>query len=446
MWGDDISEVRTAELESRLGAWEQETDHGARLGPFDGEPLTGADVLWLAARTLAGSVEGRELAEWAERLQSPQAGGEVTLYLLRALNLKGANLEHAQLARANLLGAQLERATFMGAHLEGANLWEAHLEGATFTSAHLEEAELWKARLEQTSFVAAHLQRANLWQAHLEQANLFGAHLERANLREAHLDGADLRGAQLQGANLWMSFLDRGTLLGGAMLADTEYGSARVADVHWGEVNLAVVDWSRVTVLGDEPVARYWQRKPQAPTPAPGMKSAKPARRERQQARREAHVKRLFAFVDAARAHRQLATALRAQGITDEADRFAYRAHLCQRSVYRLQRKVGRWFGSFLLDVTSGYGYRPGRSVMTYLLVVTLFGLAYWALGIQAGHPLTWNEAGVVSLTAFHGRGFFSTAFAPGDPEAALAAIEAVIGLLIEITFIATFTQRFFAR
>jgi hypothetical protein len=72
--------------------------------------------------------------------------------------------------------------------------------------------------------------------------------------------------------------------------------------------------------------------------------------------------------------------------------------------------------------------------------------LAYWALSIQAGHALTWNEAGVVSLTAFHGRGFFSSAFQPGDPQAALAAIEAVIGLLIEITFIATFTQRFFAR
>jgi hypothetical protein len=51
----------------------------------------------------------------------------------------------------------------------------------------------------------------------------------------------------------------------------------------------------------------------------------------------------------------------------------------------------------------------------------------------------------VFSLTAFHGRGFF-----PGehislrDPLAVLAAAEAVIGLLIEISFIATFTQRFF--
>jgi hypothetical protein len=86
------------------------------------------------------------------------------------------------------------------------------------------------------------------------------------------------------------------------------------------------------------------------------------------------------------------------------------------------------------------------RSFATYLLVVTVFGLVYWALGAQTGHTLTWNEAGVVSLTAFHGRGFFATAFQPGDPQAAVAAIEAVIGLLIEITFIATFTQRFFAR
>jgi hypothetical protein len=62
------------------------------------------------------------------------------------------------------------------------------------------------------------------------------------------------------------------------------------------------------------------------------------------------------------------------------------------------------------------------------------------------GHALTWNEALIVSLTAFHGRGFFAAAFRPGDPQAAVAAGEAVLGLLIEITFIATFTQRFFAR
>jgi hypothetical protein len=43
-------------------------------------------------------------------------------------------------------------------------------------------------------------------------------------------------------------------------------------------------------------------------------------------------------------------------------------------------------------------------------------------------------------------RGFFSSVFRPGGLLAAVAAVEAFIGLLIEIVFIATFTQRFFAR
>ena len=49
-------------------------------------------------------------------------------------------------------------------------------------------------------------------------------------------------------------------------------------------------------------------------------------------------------------------------------------------------------------------------------------------------------------MAAFHGRGFFQTAFQPGDLQAAVAAVEAFIGLLIEIVLIATFTQLFFAR
>ena len=50
----------------------------------------------------------------------------------------------------------------------------------------------------------------------------------------------------------------------------------------------------------------------------------------------------------------------------------------------------------------------------------------------------------ILSLCSFHGRGFFQPLESLGGPVAALAAIAAVIGLLIEISFIATFTQRFF--
>jgi hypothetical protein len=52
----------------------------------------------------------------------------------------------------------------------------------------------------------------------------------------------------------------------------------------------------------------------------------------------------------------------------------------------------------------------------------------------------------VLSISSFHGRGLFPNGLRLGDPIAILAAVEAIIGLRIEITFIATFTQCFFAR
>ena len=59
---------------------------------------------------------------------------------------------------------------------------------------------------------------------------------------------------------------------------------------------------------------------------------------------------------------------------------------------------------------------------------------------------LTWDEALVLSVSSFHGRGFFTQNVTLGNTYARLAAIEAVVGLVIEISFIATFTQRFFGK
>jgi hypothetical protein len=115
-----------------------------------------------------------------------------------------------------------------------------------------------------------------------------------------------------------------------------------------------------------------------------------------------------------------------------------------------------RWFGSLVLDFISGYGYRPGRTLLCYLLTIFGFMVGYLLVthstplfGLYEptnGHPLQWYEALILSLASFHGRGFFPQGINLSDPVAILAAIEAVIGLFIEIIFIATFTQRFFAR
>jgi hypothetical protein len=196
-------------------------------------------------------------------------------------------------------------------------------------------------------------------------------------------------------------------------------------DARWGDTNLATVNWSQAGVLGEEEAARALRSSTRArPDPAT----------------------RLHQFEEAVRANRQLALALRGQGLNEDADRYAYRAQMLQRQVLRRHGKPGRAFGSWLLDVVSGYGYRWNRTLIAYLLVIGAFAAAYWLLGPGAGHTFAPDGALVFSVTSFHGRGFFPGGLELENWLARLAALEAVLGLFIEITFIATFTQRFFAR
>ena len=74
------------------------------------------------------------------------------------------------------------------------------------------------------------------------------------------------------------------------------------------------------------------------------------------------------------------------------------------------------------------------------------FGLLAFGLPVSQFHDLPWYEAVILSVSSFHGRGFFQPVQSLGDPVAMLAALEAVFGLFIEVSFIATFTQRFFGK
>jgi Pentapeptide repeats (8 copies) len=258
----------------------------------------------------------------------------------------------------------------------------------------------------------------------LRKADLHEAQLQGADLHEAQLQGADLRRAQLQGAYLGRAQLEN-TSLDNVFLCDERGIGPRIADVQWGNTNLAVVDWSKVQMLGDEYDAHQ------------------KTTLERERKDKDTL---LDGFRSAVRANRQLAVALQSQGLNEEASRFAYRAQRLQRTVLRLQRKWGQYLFYTFLEALAGYGYRPIRTVLWYLGMISLFALAYHYIGGLSLYP---PDAFVYSLTSFHGRGFF-----PGldarpslhDPLIMLAALEAVIGLFIEISFIATFTQRFFGK
>ncbi len=405
-WGDPISAERQNELRGYLDRWKNEQNHGERRGPFDGGPseagvpLTGADVSWLAKQS-----------------------GRGAFWQVSNLHLEGAVLN----------GARLEGAVLNGAHLEGAALNEAHLEGANLVQAHLERANLNEARLEGKTYAPddPDLARIHHW------AEDFPATLPPADLRQAVLDAA--------------------TLFKDIALGSARSGAVQVADVRWGGANLAVVDWTPliepVTELGDERAARAWT--PAAFSPSKDALSRKERTAEQREHAEAQKSKQLEVYRAAVRANRQLATALRDQGMNEEADQFAYRAQVLQRQVFWQQGKRGRAVFSWVLDRVAGHGYKPQRSLYTYLGVLFGFAALYFLVGngllafglpVSQFHDLPWYEAVILSVSSFHGRGFFQPLQSPGDPVAIIAAVEAIFGLFIEVSFIATFTQRFFGK
>src|SRR6266436_2746928 len=503
----EISPRRQAELEKRRALV---PDVKKGIYPFKGMKLDRADVEWLLATYAGGPVKwsdekereregldvrgadlqhvnlhrlpltrlrgGLTFDEWLKATEEQRSsavvlmrGANLSYAQLEGANLSGAQLEgaylsYAQLEGANFIGAQLKEVDLKGTQLKGAYLYWAQLEGAYLSEAQLEGADLREAQLKGVDLSYAQLRGADLSYAQLEEANfiraqlkgvdLGGAQLDGAYLREAQLEGVNLSGAQLEGANLSgaqlkgadLSYaqlreaylkgaqLERANLSGAQLkgadlrnviLGDQQRIGPRLADLQWGDTSLAVVDWSQVAVLGDEHQAR--QKK------TPGGKKKEKA-------------ERLSEYQAAVRANRQLAVALQAQGLSEEAARFAYRAQRLQRIVVRRQKKIGQYLFSILLDLIAGYGYKPGRSVIAYLLLIVGFmGLYLLNAHFVAPH-LRWDEALVLSVSSFHGRGFFSQEISLGDTYARLAAAEAVVGLLIEISFIATFTQRFFGK
>ena len=408
-----------AEIEWLLVAYKD------RFTPEKGLDVRGADLdgVNLSGLPLIGLHGGLAYNEWeyGSEEQRKVAAVHMSNSLLVAAQLQGAHLCEAQLQGADLREAQLQGADLREAQLRGAILREAQLQGAQLNRAQLQTADLHEAQLQG---------------AFLQEAQLFGAQLQGTHLYEVQLQGSDLREAQLQGAQLNRAQL-QDAQLNDVTLANPRGIGPQLADIRWDGVNLAVIDWSQVEMLGNEYSAR--QKKDQ-----------------------DSSVKdkelRLNEYWEAVRANRQVAVALQTQGLNEEAARFAYRANVLQRKVLWFQmiqpkislrqwiRKLGAWVFSHLLNLVAGYGYRPERSFLAYLLVTFGFMGLYLLTSHLTTPHLRWDEALVLSLSSFHGRGFFPQTITLGDAYARLAVIEAVLGLFIEISFIATFTQRFFGK
>jgi len=343
--------------------------------PFKDIKLSRADIQWL----LTTHEKGCGPIDWSDVQQRECTGLDLRGADLRRVDLRNLPLTRMRggLTRDEWNLTTLEQRHMGGVHLQGADLSETHLEGAILEGAYLEGATLRDT----------YLQEANLFRANLKDAYLRKAHLEKAKLRGVRMEGAYLPKARLQGADLRNAFFDSASNLEGIILSEEKHGCALLADVHWGSVNLSVVNWVQVRMLGDEDKIRQRERGRQTGTV--GEKG-----------------KLLEDYHEAVRANRQLANAMRAQGMNEEAVPFAYRAQCLQRQVLWRQVVWGqvealhadvqpkglwklvqalRWrilkFAAFIfswfLDLLAGYGYKPGRSLFIYLLMIVLFAACY---------------------------------------------------------------------
>ncbi|HEV2235143.1 MAG TPA: pentapeptide repeat-containing protein [Ktedonobacterales bacterium] len=343
---------------------------------------------------------------------------------LRQARLNAANLETADFEGADLSGASLKAAHLTLTNLTGVNLQGATLEGVDLSSTQvsgvvLEGADLHSADLHDLSLEEVSLRGAQLIDANLAGANLRGADLREAVLERAHLESADVSGATMEKANLMGATLEAanfsGVSLVGARLDSVAVLSSMILDP---KTRLDHAAWGGVSV--------------------------------REQAPPKNRTERIARYREGARQNRRLAIALRGQGLLGMASTYRLLEQRQERRASLWEGRLGSWFLSWLLDAVAGYGERPGRAFRTYLVVIGGFAAIYFAI-THAGasllgsgsNPLQWYEALVLSLSSFHGRGFFPQTLSLGDPVAVVAASEAVIGLFIELVFIATFSRRF---
>lgn len=90
----------------------------------------------------------------------------------------------------------------------------------------------------------------------------------------------------------------------------------------------------------------------------------------------------------------------------------------------------------------------PGTaSRFAYALTLVVFALIYLAIGLPSANatslPNAVGDAFLVSLTAIHGRVFLEQ-LGQYSAQAWVAAIESVVGIVIEGVFVAMLVQRFF--
>ncbi len=381
-------------------------------------------------------------------------GADLGLADIRETSLKKANFSKAYLANVRGENSDLRNATFTEAILHSATFDGAYIFKADFKSADLRQADFIKSVLDSSMFSYTPLTNANFSDAMLRNVHFIdcfslGAKFSKADLTGASFADCDLSYVDFNETDLTSVKLVN-TVLNGVNAVGANFTDAKInnqlgvgpvlIDVNWRDVKLGVLDdeFFEMKILGDEAIADdKWD------LDLPDKKIGKTSEERKTE------------YKNAARANRQLKMVLAEHGMDREAAKFAFRGQitnrkylwfsiLVERSWGKKSKLITQWLFSFFLFLLAGYGYKVGRAFLTYLIVIFGFGLIFWVGA--GGDPI---DSFVESVNVFHGRGISTDSqmlIAQNKFLLLVAAFEATIGLIIEVTFIAALTQRVFGK
>ncbi len=209
-----------------------------------------------------------------------------------------------------------------------------------------------KEKIEKMARAEQSLAGFKLEKAELQGAGLIGADLEHADLTRADLTGAHLYGANLQGANLFKANLYCANLRA-AILVDCNLLGANLEGT-----KLENAEWNKDYIIINE-------------------KQANDASRagERQTA--------LSKYKEAEEIYRNLKLSYRLQGQGNYESPFFYREMVVQRKQMPIFALHRIW--SKFIDLTTGYGEKPARVVLTMAVDILLAAILYGLLGVKYG-------------------------------------------------------------
>lgn len=306
--------------------------------------------------------------------------------------LAGANLREADLRRVNLEAANLERTD-----LSYSDLREAILVGANLTAADLE--------------------RADLSYSDLHNARLVRTNLHRANLSHANLGGADLYNSEIANVvGLWSARLDR--IEKNERDADSYL---RMKPRTHARYHFAMDRYLRAKTINSD-LKTYFRNE--------GRHAESGNHFIREQA---IEAKRLW-----------IASRFRKEtDIRWHYPEHSYKDSKTFRWLYFLETKA-KWVVNRVFYHVAGYGESPLRVVSTYVLMILLFAVLYWATGAldgrNAGPYSVWEYiyASAVTITTL--------GFGNQQPVLAmhrfLAAFEACLGSFLLAFFVVVVSRR----